>query len=100
MFSKILLTILLCTFIIAVILNKEVIPLTQKVRFSAADDVREFVDAASQCDFDIDVSYDKIVVDAKSLLGILSMDLRRDFFVTCHGENALFTKTLEKFSIA
>ena len=41
------------------------------------DEVKEFVDAASKCDFDIDVWYNRIIVDAKSLLGVLSMDLRQ-----------------------
>ena len=74
--------------------------MSQKVKFAAADDVREFVDAASKCNFDIDVRYDRNVVDAKSLLGILSMDLSHEFFVTCHGENPEFTRALQKFAVA
>lgn len=38
---------------------------------------KEFVKAASECDFDIDVYFNRIALDAKSLLGILSLDLRR-----------------------
>ena len=37
---------------------------------------KEFVKAASECDFDIDVYFNRIALDAKSLLGILSLDLR------------------------
>ncbi|MBD9002273.1 MAG: HPr family phosphocarrier protein, partial [Coprococcus catus] len=36
---------------------------------------KEFVKAASECDFDIDVRYNRFLVDAKSILGVLSMDL-------------------------
>ena len=72
----------------------------RKIRFSTTDDVREFVDAASKCDFDIDVRYDRMIVDAKSLLGILSMDLRHEFFVTCHGDNPDFNQKLRKFAVA
>ena len=37
------------------------------------DDVKEFVAAATKCDFDIDVTYNKVIVDAKSFLGVLSL---------------------------
>ena len=39
------------------------------------DDVHDFVKAATKCDFDIDVRYNRFLVDAKSILGVLSMDL-------------------------
>jgi len=32
------------------------------------DDVKAFVNAATKCSFDIDVSYNRFVVDAKSIL--------------------------------
>ena len=41
------------------------------------DDVAKFVRAAEECDFDIDVNYNRVLVDAKSILGVLSMDLGR-----------------------
>ena len=37
---------------------------------------KEFVAAATDCDFDIDVYFNKVVLDAKSILGILSLDHR------------------------
>ena len=45
-----------------------------QIMLNATEDVKEFVNAASKCDFDIDISYNRIIIDAKSLLGILSMD--------------------------
>ena len=33
--------------------------------------------SAGKCDFDIDVFYNRIIIDAKSILGVLSMDLTR-----------------------
>ena len=48
-----------------------------KVMFHDAEEVEEFVNAASRCDFDIDIFYNRIVIDAKSILGILSMGLCR-----------------------
>lgn len=49
---------------------------------------KEFVKAASECDFDIDVYFNRIALDAKSLLGILSLDLRSKLRVCYSGENA------------
>ena len=32
------------------------------------DDVNAFVNAATECDFDIDVNYNRVIIDAKSIL--------------------------------
>ena len=45
------------------------------------EDVKGFVAAATKCDFDIDVFYNRIIIDAKSMLGVLSLDLSRELTV-------------------
>ncbi len=47
--------------------------MSQKIRLNETADVKEFVQAASKCDFDVDISYNRVIIDAKSILGILSM---------------------------
>ena len=37
------------------------------IRLNATEDVKEFVNEATKCDFDIDISYNRIIIDAKSL---------------------------------
>ena len=49
--------------------------ITRQIKLNATEDVQEFVNEAAKCSFDIDISYNRIIIDAKSLLGILSMDL-------------------------
>lgn len=71
-----------------------------RIKLNATEDVQEFVKAASKCDFDIDIYYNRIMIDAKSILGILSMDLTRVLTVNCHGENSEFSRTLRKFAVA
>lgn len=71
-----------------------------KIKLNAAEDVQEFVKAASKCDFDIDIYYNRIMIDAKSILGILSMDLTKVLTVDCHGESSEFNRTLRKFAVA
>ena len=48
----------------------------------------------------IDVFYNRIIIDAKSILGVLSMDLTRVLTVQCHGESKEFNRTLQKFAVA
>ena len=71
-----------------------------KIKLNATEDVQEFVKAASKCDFDIDVYYNRILIDAKSILGVLSLDLTKVLTVDCHGENQDFNRTLQKFAVA
>ena len=64
----------------------------KQIKLNAKEDVQEFVRAAGKCDFDIDVFYNRIIIDAKSILGILSMDLTKVLTVTCHGEDHEFNR--------
>ena len=72
----------------------------RQIRLNATEDLKEFVNEATKCDFDIDVSYNRIVIDAKSLLGILSMDLTRVLTVRCYGESQRFNEVMTKFATA
>ena len=51
--------------------------LEKKIKLTEYEEVKEFVHAAEKCDFDIDVFYNRIIIDAKSMLGVLSLDLSR-----------------------
>ena len=64
------------------------------------DEVKNFVAAASRCDFDIDISYNRFTVDAKSFVGVLGLDLNRVLTVTCHGYDAEFEKLMRRFALA
>ena len=64
------------------------------------DDVQRFVDVASRCDFDIDISYNRYVVDAKSFLGVYGLDFRMPLTVVYDGYNANLEEFLMKYAIA
>ena len=72
----------------------------KKVKFVSADEAKEFVSIASGCDFDVNVFYNRMIIDAKSLLGVLSLDLTKILTVEYDGENAPFEAFLEKESDA
>jgi len=55
--------------------------------------VKDFVDAATKCDFDVDIYYNRYVVDAKSLLGVLGLDFTKPLTVEYRG----YDKGFEQF---
>jgi len=71
----------------------------KQIKLQAPEEVKDFVKAAEECDFDIDVFYNRIIVDAKSFLGVLSLDLSKTLTVACRGYNQKFEGVLKKYSI-
>ncbi len=63
------------------------------IRLSTIQDVRDFVDIVSAADNDVDLSSGRYVVDAKSIMGIFSLDLLKPITLTAAKEDAdLFDK--------
>lgn len=62
------------------------------IKLSTIEEVRSFVNAVSKCDYDIDLKSGRYVIDAKSIMGIFSLDLMNKIEVTAHTDNceALF----------
>ena len=71
-----------------------------QIRLQDIDGAKEFVRAAVKCDFDIDVFYNRIIIDAKSMLGVLSLDLSRELTVKYGGKNNAFENVLCKYACA
>lgn len=72
----------------------------RKIKLPAVDDAKQFVSVASKCDFDIDVFYNRVVIDAKSIMGVLSLDLTRDLTVKYGGSDMQFENFLSSYEIA
>lgn len=64
------------------------------------EEVQHFVNVTSKCDFDIDISYNRYVVDAKSFLGVYGLDFRAPLTVSYNGYNEEFEELLRKYAIA
>ncbi|ROR25248.1 hypothetical protein EDD66_1119 [Mobilisporobacter senegalensis] len=73
--------------------------LRQDIKLGAPEEVRDFVSAAAKCAFDVDISYNRFIIDAKSLLGVLSMDLTKILTVSCMGYDCQFEQTLNKYAV-
>lgn len=59
-----------------------------KVSLDSIADIKTFVNIVSKYDFDIDLSSGRYVVDAKSIMGIFSLDLSKPIKVDVHGDEA------------
>ncbi len=71
-----------------------------RIKLNSANDVEEFVKIASGFDFDIDLVSGTVYLDAKSLLGVLSMGLKRELNVITMVEDQQFASAIKKFSVA
>ncbi len=60
---------------------------TVKIRLSSIQDVRNFVDVVTGHNIDIDLSSGRYIVDAKSIMGIFSLDLLNPITLTAHSED-------------
>ena len=73
---------------------------TCKIKLSSIQDVREFVEIVTRYDMEIDLSIGRYIVDAKSIMGIFSLDLMDKITLTAHSDNTdkLFEE-LKKFIV-
>lgn len=61
-----------------------------KIKLSSMQDAKDFVRLAGKCDFDIDLYYGHMMIDGKSLIGVLSMDLSKVLLLKYDGSDAEF----------
>lgn len=60
---------------------------TIEIRLTTLEDVRNFVNIVTRYDIDIDLCSGRYVVDAKSIMGIFSLDLLSPIKLTSHSDN-------------
>ncbi len=70
------------------------------VSLQAINDVKEFVNIVMRYDFDIDLASGRYAVDAKSIMGIFSLDLSKPIVLYAHTDDAEdFLKDIDKFLV-
>lgn len=70
------------------------------IMLGTINDVKEFVEIVSQYDFDIDLSSGKYVVNAKSIMGIFSLDLTKKIKITAHTDDDDFFEKIKKYMVS
>lgn len=58
---------------------------TVQISLNSIDKVKAFVNAITQFDFDFDLISGRYVIDAKSIMGIFSLDLSKPIDLAIHG---------------
>lgn len=67
-----------------------------KVLLNSIDKVKSFVNIVSQFPFDFDLVSGRYVIDAKSIMGIFSLELSKPINLTIHAKDSDLKDALEK----
>lgn len=64
------------------------------IRLNTINDVKDFVNAVTLCDYDVDLVSGRYAIDAKSIMGIFSLDLSQTVKMLIHTDECgeLLTK--------
>lgn len=60
---------------------------TVQISLNSIDKVKEFVNTVTQFDYDFDLISGRYTIDAKSIMGIFSLDLSKPIDLAIHVEN-------------
>ena len=70
------------------------------IRLKEINDVKEFVNTVSRFEEDVDLVSGRYTIDAKSIMGIFSIDLAKPIEVIVHGDNeARYADALKAYII-
>ena len=74
---------------------------TVKININTINDVKNFVSIVSRCDYDVDIVSGRYAIDAKSIMGIFSLDLSKPIDLSIHAEDNLneILETLKPYMI-
>lgn len=70
----------------------------RQIILKGVEDAKAFVTMANKCDFEVDVYYNRMIIDAKSILGVLSLDLSQPLTVEYTGHYAEWEEFLDDHS--
>lgn len=71
---------------------------TREIHLSQ-ETVQDFVSEASKCAFNVDLGYNRIIVDAKSIMGVFSLDLTKSLTVRYPKKDDQFEVALNRFAL-
>ena len=60
---------------------------TFNIMLKSINDVKDFVNIVNKYDFDVDLTSGRYIVDAKSIMGIFSLDLMNKILLTAHTDD-------------
>jgi phosphocarrier protein HPr len=70
------------------------------IMLRSINDVKDFVNTVNKYDFDVDLTSGRYVVDAKSIMGIFSLDLSKPIKVEIQDDNSTnFREEIKRFIV-
>ena len=73
---------------------------TVKININTINDVKDFVTIVSRCEYDVDIVSGRYAIDAKSIMGIFSLDLSKELTLNIHSDDcADFLDAIKKYSV-
>lgn len=74
---------------------------TVNITLGTIDDVKKFVNIVSKYDFEVDLTSGRYVIDAKSIMGIFSLDLTKPIKLDAHTDGSSpFFEEIKPFVVA
>ncbi|MCL2055113.1 MAG: HPr family phosphocarrier protein [Oscillospiraceae bacterium] len=71
------------------------------ISLSTIEDVKNFVSAVTMCEYDVDLISGRYAIDAKSIMGIFSLDLSKPIALEAHTDDASkFFAEIKQYIIA
>ena len=66
------------------------------IKLNSIDEVKEFVALTNKCAFDIDLMSGRYAIDAKSIMGIFSLDLAKPLKMIVHADSSAAADFVEE----
>ena len=72
---------------------------TTNIMLGTINDVKDFVNTISRCEFDVDLISGRYAIDAKSIMGIFSLDLSKPIRIEAHTSDTSFLDDIKRFIV-
>lgn len=71
-----------------------------QIKINTINDVKDFVNIVARCDYDVDIISGRYAIDAKSIMGIFSLDLSKPLELHIHSDDCgELIKEIDKFIV-
>lgn len=70
-----------------------------KIKLNIINDIKEFLATVTKIDEDVDLIKGRYIIDAKSTMGLFTVDLSEPVKIVIHSDNKDFLKLFRKWEI-
>lgn len=69
------------------------------IRLNMVNDVKAFIEEVTKIDADVDLQKNRYVVDAKSIMGVFTLDLSEPVKVVIHSDDESLIKPFKRWAV-